>query len=438
MVAAAVVAVLLTRPDHGGTAKGGEVFLQSANATGPDPFTESTAEDASAPTATGSPATKAPGRTVPGATSRTATSEATSTLPSNVVRSVQGGAPGLYSGVQNRPSCDVEKQIKALQADQVKNRAYAAEAGVEPSAVPAYLRSLTPVSLRADTRVTNHGYRSGGATSYQAVLQAGTAVLIDGHGVPRARCACGNPLTPPVAQQGTPRPVGDHWAAYQPSSVVVVTPAPVIIKVFVIYDHHRHDWFVRERGDDTGRHDRHTKAPKHTHPWNRPPVLCASSPGASGKPGSTTNPCLPPSSSPGKPPSKSSSSSPGSSPSGPTSPGSSPKSPSSESPSKSPGSKSPGSESPGSTSPGSESPGSKSPGSESPSPKSPGSESPSPKSPPAESPSPRSPESPPPASEAPSPPPSGGSPARPPSAQLSPETPGSVAPGESGAVSPKA
>ncbi|MGH3907098.1 MAG: DUF6777 domain-containing protein, partial [Pseudonocardiaceae bacterium] len=42
-----------------------------------------------------------------------------------------------------------------------------------------------------DTRVTNHGYRDGKATDRQAVLQAGTAVLVDEKGRPRVKCGCG-------------------------------------------------------------------------------------------------------------------------------------------------------------------------------------------------------------------------------------------------------
>ncbi|PZT71125.1 hypothetical protein DN402_02310 [Streptomyces sp. SW4] len=49
--------------------------------------------------------------------------------------------------------------------------------------------------LRADTRVTGHGLRGGRPVGGQAVLQAGTAVLVDDRGVPRVRCAGGNPLT---------------------------------------------------------------------------------------------------------------------------------------------------------------------------------------------------------------------------------------------------
>ncbi|MEV6166825.1 DUF6777 domain-containing protein [Streptomyces sp. NPDC051954] len=238
VVAAVVLGIVFTRPD-GGSGKGSEVFLQAAGKTGPDPFTESSATDSSAPPVSASP---------------------TESAPSNAVRGVDGGAPGLYGGTQNVASCDVEKQIKALQADPDKNRAFASVAGVDPSGVPAYLRSLTPVQLRMDTRVTNHGYRDGAATSYQAVLQSGTAVLVDDRGVPRVRCACGNPLTPPVAQSSTPEQTGDSWPSYRASNVVVVAPSTTIINIFVVYDPERGDWFARRRGD-TGEKDRKTDPP---------------------------------------------------------------------------------------------------------------------------------------------------------------------------------
>ncbi|MEU9173524.1 DUF6777 domain-containing protein [Streptomyces sp. NPDC048420] len=242
VVAAVVLAVVLTRPDGGSkpASGGGEVFLQAASKTGPDPFTESTAKDSSAPPVSASP---------------TGSSE-----PANAVRGVDGAAPGLYGGTRNVSSCDVEKQVKALQAAPAKNRAFASVAGVRPSGVPAYLRSLTPLQLRMDTRVTNHGYRDGAATSYQAVLQAGTAVLVDDHGVPRTRCACGNPLTPPVAQQTTPKRTGDTWSSYRPSNVVVVAPSVTVINVFVIYDPDRDAWIGRHRGD-TGHKDHKTDPP---------------------------------------------------------------------------------------------------------------------------------------------------------------------------------
>ncbi|MFF7446344.1 MULTISPECIES: DUF6777 domain-containing protein [unclassified Streptomyces] len=242
VVAAVVLALVLSRSDGGGggSAKGGEVFLQAAGKSGPDPFTPSSATDSSA----------APASTAPADESASA----------NAVRGVDGGAPGLYGGTRNVASCDVERQITSLRSDPPVNQAFASVAGVQPDAVPAYLRSLTPVQLRMDTRVTNHGYRDGRATSYQAVLQAGTAVLVDSRGVPRVRCACGNPLTPPVAQQSTPRPTGDSWSSYRPTNVVVVAPSVTVVNIFVIYDPDSDDWIARHRGD-TGGKDKPTKPP---------------------------------------------------------------------------------------------------------------------------------------------------------------------------------
>ncbi|MFE9017726.1 DUF6777 domain-containing protein [Streptomyces sp. NPDC007808] len=243
-VAAVIVAVVLSRGGGGGggggTAAGGEVFLQAAGKTGPDPFTESTATDSSAAPVTPSPARES--------------------APSNAVRGVDGGAPGLYGGSRKVAACDVEKQIDYLRAAPDKNRAFASVARVDADDVPSYLRSLTPVQLRMDTRVTNHGYRDGAATEYQAVLQTGTAVMVDDRGVPRVRCACGNPLTPPVAQQGTLRRTGDSWPSYSSQNVVVVSPSTTVVKVFVIYDDERGEWIARERGDE-GHKDKKTHPP---------------------------------------------------------------------------------------------------------------------------------------------------------------------------------
>ncbi|MFE0676947.1 DUF6777 domain-containing protein [Streptomyces sp. NPDC058867] len=261
VAAAVVLAVVFSRGDGGGSGSGGEVFLQAAGESGPDPFTESTATDSSAPPVTPSPAT-------PSATG-------------NTVRGVDGGAPGLYGGTRDVASCDVEKQIKALGAEPEKNEAFASVADVEPAGVPAYLRDLTPVQLRLDTRVTNHGYEDGRAKPYQAVLQTGTAVLVDDRGVPRVRCACGNPLTPPVAQQSTPRTTGDAWPSYNPSDVVVVAPATTVIDVFVIYDDEHDGWFRRESGD-TGDKDKKTAPPSHR------PSTSPSTPSESPSTGTTT------------------------------------------------------------------------------------------------------------------------------------------------------
>ncbi|SFE47117.1 hypothetical protein SAMN02787118_101818 [Streptomyces mirabilis] len=309
VAAGVVLGVVLARSGGtSGTAPGGELFLQAANKPGPDPFTESTAKESSTTPVT--PAANAP-------------------ESANVTRGVSGSTPGLYGGTRNTASCDVEKQVKALQAESAKNKAFASVEGVQPTAVPAYLRSLTPVQLRMDTRVTNHGYRGGAATSYQAVLQTGTAVLVDGQGVPRVRCACGNPLTPAVAQQTVPRRTGDTWASYRSQNVVVVLPASTTVAVFVLYDPHLDEWVGRHRGDSDGRRDEKTYPPAKPSPAVSVSSASPKSP-ASKSPSPSSSPSSSSSSSSSVSPSSSSfpSSSDASSP--PTSSSSDPEYPSSE------------------------------------------------------------------------------------------------------------
>ncbi len=236
MVVAAAIAVFFFRQS---TSHGGEVFLQAASADGRDPFTASTAKAYGA-SATAKPV--APGGSGGG------------------TRSVQGSTPGLYGGRRNHSNCDVERQIGYLTQNQAKGRGFAGAAGIQQGDLAGYLRGLTPLQLRADTRVTNHGWKDGSVTSYQSVLQAGTAVLVDDRGMPRVRCACGNPLGPPIAAEGTPKAQGDTWPLYKPSDVVVATPADSVMDVMVVYDPDTGEWFERPVGT-TGEEDRSIEKP---------------------------------------------------------------------------------------------------------------------------------------------------------------------------------
>ena len=60
------------------------------------------------------------------------------------------------------------------------------------------IRSLQPVTLTRDARVTNYSFEDGRAVGFQSILEAGTAVLVDRYGEPVARCRCGNPLSKPI------------------------------------------------------------------------------------------------------------------------------------------------------------------------------------------------------------------------------------------------
>lgn len=291
VVAAVVVTVLLSRPDGGSGS--GEVFLQPAAEEGQAPFTKSTAKKSSAsasPTATPSTESDAQGGTA----------------------GVRGSAPGLYGGSRSEPSCDVEKQIDYLQREPAKADAFAGVQRIDSGKVPSYLRALTPVQLRMDTRVTNHGFENGKATAYQAVLQTGTAVLVDARGVPRVRCACGNPLTPPVAIQEKPRTVGKPWPAYRPSNTVVVQQSTTVVNVFVLVDPETGAWFKRLPGD-TGGSDEPTTPPKDSSsaspdespsqpsapPSSPPPSTPSEGPSTPSEP---SDPADPPTSEPAEPP----------------------------------------------------------------------------------------------------------------------------------------
>src|SRR5205823_14856495 len=95
------------------------------------------------------------------------------------VAGVSGGQPGLYGGTQNNASCNVPQMIDFLNRNPDKASAFASVQRISRDQIPAYLNGLTPVILQTDTRVTNHGFRNGRANPFQAVLQAGTAVLVD-------------------------------------------------------------------------------------------------------------------------------------------------------------------------------------------------------------------------------------------------------------------
>ncbi|MFD9792657.1 DUF6777 domain-containing protein [Streptomyces sp. NPDC059070] len=225
--------------DSGNSASGEkELFLQPVAASGPDPFTESTAKSAR-PLTPSQPPPNTP-------SSPTATVQA--------IRAVSGSTPGLYGGTQSVSSCDVEQQIRFLRADGAKARAFSETAGINPDDLPSFLRGLTPVVLRADTRVTNHGYKDGRATAFQSVLQAGTAVMVDDHGSPRVRCACGNPLTPPVATRGAASR-GQSWPGYQPQRTVVINRTTNIVNSLIIVNVINNTWIERPTGDH-GMHDR--------------------------------------------------------------------------------------------------------------------------------------------------------------------------------------
>jgi len=182
IVGTAVSLVFITFGERNDTAEATAVYVATPGAIGPDSF---------APTfATGQ------------------LDQATITE----LRSAQeaGESENLYvvpSGTYGGPGkniCDVEGMKDFFRRNPAKAVAWAAVQGIEPGQIDTYLDSLNPAFLAQDVQLTMYGFRGGQAYGYQAVLQAGTAVLVDDQGIPRARCACGNPLVPEDQPEAPP------------------------------------------------------------------------------------------------------------------------------------------------------------------------------------------------------------------------------------------
>lgn len=212
----------------------GEVFLEPAATLGPDSFTDAVLEGPVVST------------TAP-VTTTTTIAGTTTTVAGTAIGSRFGNEVGLYGGTGDQARCDKDAMLAFLQQNPDKAAAWVAAQNSDPTLawddgrtdltvadLPAYFEELTPVTLLYDTRVTNHGFRNGLPTPRQSVLQAGTAVLVDIYGVPRARCACGNPLIPPIASPQPPTWVGPPWGGFDPTIIIVVVPSPTIITEVII------------------------------------------------------------------------------------------------------------------------------------------------------------------------------------------------------------
>jgi hypothetical protein len=147
---------------------------------------------------------------------------------------VAGDTPGLYGGTRAN-ECNIAGMERYLVAYPDRGQAWARAEGVDPGEIHRVLTSLTPVTLRTDTAVTNHGFANGSPTQFQSVLQAGTAVLIDALGVPRVRCYCGNPLLRPK-QPPSVRYEGPTWTTFSTESVTVVNKAAAPVAEFVVVE----------------------------------------------------------------------------------------------------------------------------------------------------------------------------------------------------------
>ncbi len=144
---------------------------------------------------------------------------------------IDGSTPGLFGGTNEQGACDAEQLAWFLADHPDRAEAWADVQDIAPAEIPAYLAELTPVNVGADTRVLNHGFADGEATPREAVLQRGTAVLVDDAGVPRANCECGNPLLEP-ALEAEEEYDGVAWDGFTEDEVLVVEASPTPVASF--------------------------------------------------------------------------------------------------------------------------------------------------------------------------------------------------------------
>ena len=173
---------------------------------------------------------------------------------------VDGDEPGLFGGTQDVAVCDVEQLIDFLTDDDNadKAEAWADVHGIDVDEIEDFITGLTPVRLRFDTRVTNHGFRDGSANPLQSILEKGTAVLVDDEGVPRVKCNCGNPLLEPADAgdldddealdlDALAQNPDDAWDDFDPEDVVTIEGGGSV-EQFVLVDIDTGELFTRAVG----------------------------------------------------------------------------------------------------------------------------------------------------------------------------------------------
>lgn len=205
-----------------GTANANEVTREPVNTAGANPFMPPVGQDApdvAAPTTTGG--------------------------------TFSGDTPGLYGGTRDNRTCDAAKLTGFLNSHPGQAQAWASTVGIRTTEIDSYVSTLTPVLLRSDTSVTNHGYVDGSATVVRSVLQAGTAVFVDKYGSPVVRCYCGNPLTAPTLVTA-PVYVGPTWVSFNQTNITVVQNTTTVVNNYTLVDPWKNKPFQRTGGYEPG------------------------------------------------------------------------------------------------------------------------------------------------------------------------------------------
>lgn len=167
----------------------------------------------------------------------------------NGYKSADGTVTGVFGGSLDELACDSTQLIAFLEAEPDKAAVWAATLDIDPANIGAYIDGLTAANLSTDTRVLDTGFSNGEAVEREAILQRGTAVLVDSRGVPRVNCYSGNPLREPRVLEGEEY-VGEPWTSFTETEVLIITPAPTDAEEFVLFDVETGTVFSRPVGSD--------------------------------------------------------------------------------------------------------------------------------------------------------------------------------------------
>ncbi|MET7698296.1 DUF6777 domain-containing protein [Streptomyces sp. NPDC005485] len=144
---------------------------------------------------------------------------------------------GVFGGSTKPGTCLVTKLRKFLTdpGNSAKAREWAKVLDIRQDQIGKYIDKLTPVVLRHDTLVQNHDFKGGKSVSYDSLLQAGIAILVDQQGLPAVKCSCGNPLRPFTHSADKISVKFEHgnkkWKSYKPHDAMVVQAPPGDAKV---------------------------------------------------------------------------------------------------------------------------------------------------------------------------------------------------------------
>ncbi|MEV8596590.1 PASTA domain-containing protein [Streptomyces sp. NPDC052012] len=172
----------------------------------------------------------------------------------------KGNQPGLYGGTRDAAHCDKDRLVAFLGKPENRRKAeeWARVSGLDgPGEIAGYVKKLTPVLLRGDTLVKNHEFKKGKAVPFEALLEAGIAILVDHLGRPAVQCSCGNPLSAFDHDIGAADVEFDRrnkkWASYDSKKVSKVEPAPKDkpVEVYALVDvEEPDDGLARPAGSD--------------------------------------------------------------------------------------------------------------------------------------------------------------------------------------------